>query len=137
MEKRLNKIKLSGKEYPYKCDNFVLAEIQEAYGTISAFELKLSGRIPALDENGNQRRNDEGQLLYKKTEPSLKAVNFMLPLVIDEGLRIEAERRGKPAEDMDERSIVYQIDQPFEVADILLEELYKALAIKKESPSRK
>lgn len=138
MNKTLKKIKLSGKEYPYRCSNSVLAEIQEEYGTLAEFERQLSGRKPLLDKNGEQRTNEDGLKLYTKTEPSLKAVNYALPLMIEEGLQYEADKKRKEAPDVDPKFIIDEIDMnPFELAELLLEEFYGALAIKKETPSQK
>lgn len=137
----MNKTKtltLSGKKYPYRCSNSVLAEIQEEYGTLAEFERKLSGRKLLLDKNGEPRINEDGLKLYTKTEPSLKAVNFALPLMIEEGLQYEADQKRKEAPEVDAKTIIGEIDiNPFELADMILEEFYGALAIKKEIPSQK
>jgi hypothetical protein len=131
MEK-LNRIKIAGKEYPYKCSNIVLAQIQEKYGTLTEFINKIAGREPLLDKDGTQKKNEDGLGLYKKTEPSLSAVNFLLPLVIMEGLEIEAEKKGKEAPELNVKALIRSIDlNPFEIAKLLEEEIYRAIAIKK------
>lgn len=66
------------KKYPIKCDLTVLEEIQEKYGTINEFELKLAGWM-----------KNEKKLV--KTEPSMKAIRFALPLMINEGIDIANE----------------------------------------------
>ena len=132
MDKKLNTVQLSGKEYPIKCSNYVLAQIQDEYGTISEFEKKLSGRIEMIDENGEPVTNEEGLRMYKKTEPSMKALNFALPLMVIEGTRIEAEKKKKDIPDMTPEEIIRKIDtNPFVLANTVLEEFYRALAIKK------
>lgn len=131
MEK-LNRIKIAGKEYPYKCSNIVLAQIQEKYGTLTEFINKIAGREPLLESDGTQKKNEDGLGLYKKTEPSLSAVNFLLPLVIMEGLEIEAEKKGKEAPELNVKALIRSIDlNPFEIAKLLEEEIYRAIAIKK------
>ena len=60
---KLNYIRLSDKEYPIKCDMLVLERIQDEFGSLSDFENKLNGFVPAKDESGNYKRTEEGLLL--------------------------------------------------------------------------
>mgnify|MGYP003290890613 CR=1 FL=1 len=129
---KLSTITLSGKEYPMRCSNFVLQEIQEKYKDLSEFERKLAGRIPALDENGKQKYNDEGKKLYIQVETSLEAINFFLPLVVNEGIEVEAILKNKEAKTLDPKQIIRMNDvSPYKLQEILLEEFFRAFEIKK------
>lgn len=129
---QLNKITLSGREYPIKCSNFVLAEIQAKYGELSKFEDLLSGRKAKYDDNGNRLRDEDGNAIFEKTDISMDAINFFLPLIINEGLEIEAIEKNKPAEIIDSKTIIRMIDvNPFTLSLELLMEFYRAFNIKK------
>lgn len=128
----LKTIKLSGKEYPIKCSNFVLAKIQEKYGDLSEFENKLAGRKYKYDNEGKKVRDEEGKIVYIDTEVSMEAINFFLPLIVNEGIEIDAIEKNKPAEVMDPKKIVRMIDSnPYNLALELLMEFYRAFNIKK------
>jgi len=87
---RLKTIAIDGVEYPYKLDIYVLEEIQEKYGSIERFEKKLTGATLQVDENGKAVLSEEGRKVYiTSNEPSVKAINSILPLMIKEGLEIE------------------------------------------------
>lgn len=131
MEK-LKTIKIAGRVYPIKCSNFVLAQIQEKYGDLSTFEDKLAGRKPVYDNNGNKVRDDENKIVFERAEVSMDAINFFLPLVVNEGLEIEAIEKNKPAETIDPKALVRSIDcSPYKLAIELLVEFYRAFNIKK------
>jgi len=132
MDKPMTKILINGKEYPIKCTNYVLAIIQDKYENLNDFELELSGKEPALDSKGNQKKDKEGNLLYKNGEPSLNAINFMLPLCVNEGIEIEADELNKEAVLLKEKFIIRNVDVGFyALANILREEFYKAVIAKK------
>ena len=121
MEK-LKHIKLGQKSLPIKCDNYVLMEIQENYGTITQFEAELVGLKPLMDKEGNPAVNADGKQLFTAVEPSIKAINFVLPLMINEGLEIEADSRNKPFEPLTEKEIIRAIDIPYKELSIILHE---------------
>ena len=59
MFEKIKYIELSGEEFPIKCDILVLEKIQDKYEDLSEFENKLNGFTPAVDENGEYKRNEE------------------------------------------------------------------------------
>ena len=63
MFEKTNYIELSGEKYPIKCDILVLERIQDKYEDLSEFENGLNGFTPAVDENGEYKRNEEGRLV--------------------------------------------------------------------------
>lgn len=82
---KLNIQKLGETEVPLKCDNYVLAMIQEEYETLNNFEMKLLG-LSILEIDGKIQKDENGKTMFLKGEPSLKAIQFALPLMISEGL---------------------------------------------------
>lgn len=94
MEK-LRRILLDGKTFPVKIDLNVLERIQEEYGSIYEFERKILGLEVARDDNGKVIYGDDKKPVMLSVEPSIKAINTVLPLMINEGLAIEAEETGR------------------------------------------
>ncbi len=128
----LARITLSGAEYPLKCDNFVLAQVQEKFGTLAAFEMALTGREIIKNSKGEPKKDSKGNTLYKKVEPSMDAMNFFLPLCVQEGLQIEAELENRPVEKITNKKIVMLCDMnPFALALELTKEFYRSMATKK------
>ena len=97
MFEKLNTVTIAGKKLPIKCDFNVLKAIQEEFGTLREFEQKLIGMIPLKDEQGNILYDitEEGNevMRFKTTEPSLKAIALVLPMMLKEG-RIQANKQG-------------------------------------------
>lgn len=92
---KLNRIEFGGESYPYIIDLNVLEAIQNEYGSIGEFERAIVGVEEVKDENGETVYEADGSPKMRIVEPSLKAINFVLPEMINEGLAIEAEREGK------------------------------------------
>lgn len=129
MIEHLTYIEICGSSYPVKCDLAVLEAIQDEYKKLTDFEDKLSGLIPT------GKRDPEGRKLYKQGEPSIKAVRFVLPLMINEGIdienRIEGGNRKHVSEaDLKEAMIRFNI---FDIAHQLHLEFMKCF----ESKNRK
>ncbi|MEG2101746.1 MAG: hypothetical protein RRY99_09565 [Flavobacterium sp.] len=138
MNGKLNHVVIDGIKYPIKCDNLVLEEIQEKYGTINRFELEITGLKIKTDKNGEILHGEDDGILYEKIEPSVKAINFALPLMINEGIAIEAEEEGKKAELIEKKAFLRDINTSFLVlAKIVKEEFKQCFLIKKESPGEK
>ena len=98
MYEKMNTVTIGKKKIPIKCNLAVLMAIQEEYGTLKNFEQKLLGMIPVLDENGEPVyvTNSEGMetVKFKTTEPSLKAITFCLPKMINEG-KMQTLKQGE------------------------------------------
>lgn len=128
MEK-LTKITLGGVVYPIKFDYLVLKEVQKEFGTIVDFEKSLIGLTETTDEQGNKA--------IVKTEPSIEVISFVLPIMINEGLEIEADEKNKEFVYIEEKEILRKIDIPFrELSVIIHEELKKCFITKKQLPKR-
>lgn len=129
MIKNLTYIELSGEKFPIKLDNLILQHIQETYGSIQNFELLLMGwekQIITSDEG------KEIETVVRTKEPSIAIANNLLPKLVLEGFAVE----GKET-DYKEIDIVRLIDQDYmAIANIIHEELKKALSVKKPEPSQ-
>lgn len=126
MIEKLKYIELGEEKYPIKCDLAVLEEIQEKYGTINAFELKLAGWV----------KNEEKKLV--KTEPSMKAIRFVLPLMINEGIDIENAKNGKKRKhitDAELRELCTGVNV-FDVANELHDEFSRCFEVKNQSSTQ-
>lgn len=130
----LNHIKIAGREYPIKCDNLVLEEIQDAFGTVQAFEEKLIGLELICDVNGEAEVSTNGEAQYRRVEPSIKAINFALPIMINEGLEIEATDLGKTYTPVEKRKLLQDIDISYrELSNIIHEEFKKCFKTRKKA----
>lgn len=121
MYEKLNKVTIGGKKIPIKCDFAVLQIIQEEFGTLKNFEQKLIGIVPVLDKDGNQvyeTKNGNETLKFKTTEPSLKAIALVLPIMINEG-RKQMEEQGEEPTDFDYKKAIAEAD--FSIIDVALE----------------
>lgn len=87
---KMERILIGEQTYPIKIDLNVLEALQEQYGTIHEFELDIIGL-----------RIKDGELI--NVEPSIKAIKAVLPLMINEGLEIEAASTGKPYEPVNDQ----------------------------------
>lgn len=112
----VSEIELNGKKIPYKIDNYVLAAIQSAYGTIVDFEMKLMGWA---QKNGK---------LVIVGEPSAEVINKIFPVMVSEGYA--CMNKDCPYTDAE---IVRLIDkQPLEMANTIHEELIACMTGKKK-----
>lgn len=94
----MNTVTIGKKKIPIKCNFAVLMALQEEYGTLKNFEQKLIGMVPILDKNGDPIyvTNADGieTVKFKTTEPSLKAIRFALPMMVNEGKK-QTEEQGE------------------------------------------
>ncbi len=131
MEK-LGRICIAGETYPIKMDLNVLELLQEEFGTVNEFERQLVGIRYRKDGEGKQMYTADGEPLAYMVEPSIKAIKAALPLMINEGLAIEAYREGKPCERLEDMDVVSKCDVSFELlSKIIHEEFKKCFATKK------
>lgn len=120
----MTEIELSGKKYPICMDLNVLAELQEKYGSIAEFEHRLRGLVRAKDGKG----------WVEGKEPSAKVIAYVLPLMINEALEIQADAdQDYPVKRVSKIKIINEVDKsPRELAGIITEELAYAMAVKKK-----
>lgn len=129
---KLTYIKTNGKQYPIKCDNLVLQEIQNRFGSIKSFEMKLIGLEEEKNQDGTTKYDSEGKEILKRVEPSVEAINIVLPLMVNEGLEIEAEQYHKEFEHMEEKEVIRAVSVPYiKLSEILHEELCRCFSTKK------
>lgn len=119
----MTEIELSGKKYPICMDLNVLAEIQDKYGSIAAFERQLRGIV--WSEDG----------WVEKKEPSARVIAYVLPVMINEALEIQAdENQDYPVHRVSRIRIINEVDKsPRELANIITDELAYAMAVKKKT----
>ena len=91
----LRRIILDGRTFPVKIDLNVLEKIQDEYGSVYEFERKILGLEVARDENGKVIYGDDKKPVMLSVEPSIKAIKTVLPLMVNEGLAIEAGETGQ------------------------------------------
>lgn len=129
MEK-LKILQINSMKYPIKMNNYVLEAIQEEYGTVNEFEKKLVG-IEEIE-------NKDGEIIKKRVEPSIKAINFVLPLMVREGMRLDAYNKKKDPDYIDDYEIIGKLNISFwEIAGILHEEMNRCFQSKKNQPKRR
>lgn len=118
----LNRITLSGEKYPIKCDLLVLEKIQEEFGTINDFE-KLILNWESIKIDGEEQK--------KAKLPSAKAVNFSLPLMINEGIEIENELTEQKRPLVNRKEIIRKVDMRLtDIASLLHDEFAQCFKTK-------
>lgn len=121
----LTKIKIAGQEYPIKLDINVLGEIQEKCGSIYQFEREILGIKVEYDEQGNIKKIED-------SEPSIKAIKMVLPLMINEGMKITADLENKEFTPVEAEQIYRECDISFKtLAKIIHTEFKKCFVVKK------
>lgn len=131
MEK-LKSFKVGKTRYPYKIDLLVLEQLQEVFWNIFEYELELKGLVPIFDDAGNRVYESNGLPKYKNKHFSLKALNAILPLMVNEGLEIEAEEQGKSFEPVEDKAFIRSLTMnPYELQMLVVEEFDRCFATKK------
>ncbi len=129
---KLKRILINGKTYPIKMDLNVLETIQNEYGTINEFERDILGLKFAKDAEGKQLFNDEGEPRMIIGETSIRAIKVALPAMINEGLAIEAEEKGKEFEAVEETFVFRNCNASFELLGKMIhEEFRRCFEVKK------
>lgn len=129
---KLTRLKIGAKTYPVKIDLNVLAELQEAFGSVNQFERDLLGLKLMKGENGEQLYTSEGDPQMYVVEPSIKAISTILPLMINEGLELEAKSKGKDFEPLEDIDILAECNISFEaLAQFIHSEYKKCFEVKK------
>lgn len=137
MFEKIKYIELSGQEYPIKCDILVLEKIQNRYEDLSEFENRLNGFTPAVDENGEYKRNEEGRLVGFYGEPKMEALRDALEWMVQEGIEIEQEN-GKDIQEVSGKALIRKVDMsPKELAEILHEEFARCFRRKNQKTTQR
>lgn len=121
----LTRIRIGKKAYPVKLDINVLETIQEEYGSIVQFERDILGIEPVYDSAGKL-------IDAVNKEPSIKAIKIVLPAMINEGLKIEADWQNKEFDRVEAEMVFRECDMDFNaLADLIHKEFKKCFATKK------
>lgn len=131
MEK-LSRIMLGKKTFPIKIDLNVLETIQEEYGSVSEFERKILGLEAARDGDGRVIYGENGRPVMNSVEPSIRAIKTVLPLMVNEGIAIEAEETGGRCEPVSDQWVFANCHISFDLlADMIHQEFRRCFEIKK------
>ena len=91
----------------------------KGYEDLSEFENGLNGFTPAVDENGEYKRNEEGRLVGFYGEPKIETLRDALEWMVQEGIEIEREN-GKEIQEVSGKTLTRKVDMaPKELAEIL------------------
>lgn len=129
---RLKSITINKVRYPYKIDLFVLEKLQETWSSISEFERELKGFKLAKTPDGAQRYDENGEMLIERVHFSIKALNDILPLMVNEGIEIESSAKGKEFEPVDEKEFIRNCNiSPYRLQELVVEEFDRCFEVKK------
>lgn len=136
--KELQKVLIGTRTLPLRVDLNVIEEIEERYGTEEQFEQELLGWHFKRDEDGKYARDENGDPIIEYTTPSTKALIDILPLAINEGMRVEARRNGTAYEPVAAEEIIEEceVDRNY-LREMIWNELQRNKSIKKPMPSEK
>lgn len=125
-------ITLSGEKFPIRCDLLVLEKIQDEFGDIAGFENKLIGFIPAKEEDGTTKKDEEGRTIGISGPPDIHALLFALTSMTEEGLRCQEK---DPEE---KEKLARMVDMsPKELSAILHDEFMRCFQRKNQEPTQK
>lgn len=132
MDMKLDTVAIADKDYNIRCTIGVLANLQEKYGTLDEFENKLRPKTPVLDEEGIQKKDEAGNPLWEFGVPDMGAITYALPLMVNEGILMEADRLGQPAQELDADYILRNVQEsPLLIGNKIISEFYRAFVSKK------
>lgn len=130
--KKLSRILIGDKTYPFRIDLNVLQQIQEEYSSINQFELDLIGVRQKKDAEGKTVYGEDGKAVLELTEPSVRAIIAVLPMAVNEGIIIEADEQNKPAEKVTAEFVTRNCTIPFStLSRMLKQELRRCFDTKK------
>lgn len=121
---KMERILIGTRTYPIKIDLNVLEAIQDQYGSVHTFEMELVGLKVQKGEDGKDQ--------IVAVEPSIKAIKMVLPLMVNEGLAIEAADTGHPYEPVEETQIIQECCIPYGELSQIIHAEFKRCFGKKE-----
>lgn len=133
----LTRIPIGDEKMPIRIDLNVLDQIEERYGTKEKFEQELLGWRFKRGEDGRYERTEDGNIAVEYVKPSLKALIFILPRMINEGLKVEAYETGKEYVPLDADMIVAmcEIERSY-LYQIVFDEMRRCESVKKDTPGK-
>lgn len=115
----------------------VLEKIQNKYMNMTEFENGLTGFVPAQNEEGEYKRNEEGYLLGVYRTPEIKMLNDALFWMVKEGEEIKAEEESRSVNEVDRNKILRKVDiPPKDLGTLLHEEFQRCFERKTRRPRR-
>lgn len=138
----LQYIKLSGKEYPIKCDLLVVEKIQEKYESIDDFENGLLTWELVRDEAGNivyeEKEEENKKPKARGRFPKMECVNDALFWFVCEGEAIAAEIEHRAPERISREKIVRSVDiSIIKLANLLYDEFFRCFSLKNLTTTQK
>ncbi len=127
----LKTIKLSGEEYPIKCDLVVLEKIQDEFGSFDDFENGIRTWVPELDEDGEKVKDENGEIKTIFHLPDMRILNTALYFMVNEGEEIKAEKENRTPVLMSRDEIARKVElSPTILAIRLFDEYLRCFSIK-------
>jgi hypothetical protein len=134
----LARIKIGDRVFPFRIDLTVLEQIEERFGTVEQFEQELVGWRFKRDEDGRFVRKGNGDIAITIVKPNIKALIFILPRMINRGIKLEALETGDKYEPVDPDILIGECGtDPAELRMVVVEELRRCFGVKKDMPGRK
>lgn len=132
---KLERIRIGDRDLPIRIDYNVIEEIEEEFETLEKFRMELLGFTWKRDKSGKYVFDDEGKPVPEITKPSMRALNFLLPLMVNEGLKAEAYEQKKTYEPMDPELIIMEceIERNY-LMEIINKEMERCQSVKKSIP---
>lgn len=128
-------IKIGDKELPIRIDYEVIEEIEESFDTLEKFQMELIGYEYKRNPDGTYiyNENNEPEVEFKKY--GIKALKFILPRMVNEGLRYEAKRNNAEYIPMDDDLIIMEceIERGYLIS-IIMDEINRCQKVKKPIP---
>lgn len=129
------KILIGTKTYPVRIDLNVIELIEEQYETVGRFEQELFGWRWKRDESGKYAKDEDDNPLVEYVNPSTQAMKWILPIVINEGLKKEAYENGNEYIPVDSEQIIMDCNvEPNYIREIIWKELQRSRSVKKPIP---
>lgn len=131
----LARIQIGKKEYPYRIDLTVIEQIEERFSTVEIFEQELLGWRFKRDRDGRYIRKADGDIAINFVKPSTKALIFILPRMVNRGLKLEALERGVEYTPVNADLLIAECEmERFEIRKIVADELKRCFGTKKDMP---
>ena len=132
---KLERIRIGDRDLPIRIDYNVIEEIEEEYETLEKFRMELLGFKWKRGDDGKYIYDDEGKPVPELTKPSMRALNFILPIMINAGIKAEAYEMKKPYEPIDPELIIMEceIERNF-LMEIINREMERCQRVKKSTP---
>ena len=127
--KKMERILIGERTYPIKIDLNVLETIQEQYCSVNLIEMDLLGLKIQTGGDGKE------QIVV--VEPSIKAIRMILPLMINEGMAIEAAETGQPYVPVNKQEIIQECCIPYDELSKIIHSEFKRCFGKKQRPGEK